>query len=234
MTCLGSRWGGLVLLLAVAWGAGAHAVAAEDDYAAVRETLEICFVCHGKNGASTQPEFPVLAGQHLYYLYVQLKDFKAGRRESPEMTPIAAGLDKEKMRTIAKFFSEQVWPNIGYRADPELAKRGEIATAAGQCVQCHLGGYEGYSRIPHVAGQYAAYLNRTMLVAGGGAKGGSIYGATDELGYGAVEDPLHVHDFNATILHLLGLDHEKLTFRFQGREFRLTDVHGKVRNALLA
>jgi uncharacterized protein (DUF1501 family) len=74
----------------------------------------------------------------------------------------------------------------------------------------------------------------SVWMAGGGAKGGSVYGATDELGYGAIEDPLHVHDFNATILHLLGLNHEKLTFRFQGREFRLTDVHGKVRNALLA
>jgi Protein of unknown function (DUF1501) len=72
-----------------------------------------------------------------------------------------------------------------------------------------------------------------VWMAGGGTNAGSVYGATDELGYAATENPLHVHDFNATILHLLGLDHEKLTFPFQGREFRLTDVHGRVRGALL-
>ena len=62
----------------------------------------------------------------------------------------------------------------------------------------------------------------------------SPYGATDELGYNAVEDPVHVHDLHATILHLLGLDHTKLTYRFQGRDFRLTDVDGNVVTKLLA
>jgi len=68
----------------------------------------------------------------------------------------------------------------------------------------------------------------SVWMAGGGVKGGSVVGQTDELGYRAVEDPLHVHDLNATILHLLGIDHERLTYRFQGRDYRLTDVHGKV------
>ncbi|MEN8773623.1 MAG: DUF1501 domain-containing protein [Akkermansiaceae bacterium] len=68
----------------------------------------------------------------------------------------------------------------------------------------------------------------TVWMAGGGAKRGHVYGETDELGYGIAKDPVHVHDFNATILHLLGIDHERLTFRYQGRQFRLTDVHGKV------
>jgi hypothetical protein len=67
-----------------------------------------------------------------------------------------------------------------------------------------------------------------VWLAGGGVKGGTAVGATDELGYAAAEDPLHVHDLNATILHLLGPDHERLTFRYQGRDYRLTDVHGKV------
>ena len=66
-----------------------------------------------------------------------------------------------------------------------------------------------------------------MWLAGGGVKPGYILGETDELGFNAVEDQVHVHDLHATILHLLGLDHEKLTFRFQGRDFRLTDVHGE-------
>jgi hypothetical protein len=68
----------------------------------------------------------------------------------------------------------------------------------------------------------------TAWLAGGGVKGGTIYGATDEFGFKAVENPVHVHDLHATILHLLGFDHEKLTYRFAGRDFRLTDVHGRV------
>jgi arylsulfatase A-like enzyme len=60
------------------------------------------------------------------------------------------------------------------------------------------------------------------------------YGNTDELGYYAVENPVHVHDFHATMLHLLGIDHKKLTYRFQGRDFRLTDVHGEVVKAIFA
>ena len=74
----------------------------------------------------------------------------------------------------------------------------------------------------------------TMWMAGGGVKRGITYGRTDELGYSIVENPVHVHDLNATVLHLLGLDHERLTYRYQGREFRLTDVHGKVVKDLLA
>ena len=158
-----STLGILVLCLVLGTGVGTRAFAAGDDYARVRETLETCFGCHGENGASAQPQFPILAGQHFYYLYVQLKDFKAGRRQSTEMAPIVAQLSKEDMRNIARFFSEQEWPNVGYRAEPGLAKTGEIATVAGQCVQCHLGGYEGNSRIPRVAGQYVQYLRKTML-----------------------------------------------------------------------
>jgi hypothetical protein len=74
----------------------------------------------------------------------------------------------------------------------------------------------------------------TMWLAGGGVKPGLNLGATDELGYAAVEDRVHVHDLQATILHLLGFDHTKLTFRFQSRDFRLTDVHGEVVKKLLA
>jgi hypothetical protein len=74
----------------------------------------------------------------------------------------------------------------------------------------------------------------TMWLAGGGVKAGINFGATDELGYAAVEDRVHIHDLQATVLHLLGLDHTKLTYRYQGREFRLTDVHGNVVKKLLA
>ena len=74
----------------------------------------------------------------------------------------------------------------------------------------------------------------TMWLAGGGVKPGAVIGKSDDLGFNAVEDKVHVHDLNATLLHLLGLDHEKLTYRHQGRDFRLTDVHGHVVKKLLA
>lgn len=73
----------------------------------------------------------------------------------------------------------------------------------------------------------------TMVMAGGGVKGGYTHGASDELGFSVARDKVHVHDLQATWMHLLGFDHEKLTYRFQGRDYRLTDVHGKVVNELL-
>lgn len=74
----------------------------------------------------------------------------------------------------------------------------------------------------------------TMWMAGGGIKPGTVYGKTDDFSYNIAEDKVHVHDFQATMLHLLGIDHEKLTFKHQGRRYRLTDVHGHVVNGILA
>jgi uncharacterized protein (DUF1501 family) len=74
----------------------------------------------------------------------------------------------------------------------------------------------------------------SLWLAGGGIRGGTIHGATDEFGYKAVENKLQIHDLHATMLHLLGIDHTRLTFRFGGRDVRLTDVHGEVVRAILA
>ena len=74
----------------------------------------------------------------------------------------------------------------------------------------------------------------SMFMAGGGLKGGISYGESDDLGFRVAENPVHVHDLQATILHLLGFDHEHLDYRFQGRDYRLTDVFGEVRHDLLA
>lgn len=74
----------------------------------------------------------------------------------------------------------------------------------------------------------------TQMLAGGGVQGGHVYGATDDYCYNIAKDPVHVHDLNATILHLTGIDHEKLIYKFQGRDYRLTDVHGKVVTGVLA
>jgi uncharacterized protein (DUF1501 family) len=73
----------------------------------------------------------------------------------------------------------------------------------------------------------------SMWLAGGGVRGGMTYGATDDLGYNAVDNVVHVHDLHATMLHLLGIEHKRLTYKFQGRDFRLTDVSGNVVRAIL-
>jgi uncharacterized protein (DUF1501 family) len=97
-----------------------------------------------------------------------------------------------------------------------------------------------FGRTPMMQGAAGANPGRdhhkdafSVWLAGGGVKGGFTYGRTDELGYHAVENPMHVRDLHATLLHLLGLDHERLTFRYQGRPFRLTDIGGRVAQALV-
>jgi hypothetical protein len=86
---------------------------------------------------------------------------------------------------------------------------------------------------PHIGRDHHPFSN-TMFLAGGGLKPGMTWGATDELGFHVAENPVHIHDVQATILHLLGLDHTRLTYRFQGRDYRLTDVHGQVVDGILA
>lgn len=124
---------------------------------------ERCATCHGATGLPTRVDIPIIWGQEFYYLYVQLKDYKAGRRQNAEMSEVVASLSKQDMRELAEYFASQSWPSTGFAADSTDIARGESATAAGVCVQCHLGGYEGSSRVPRLAGQQAGYLERTML-----------------------------------------------------------------------
>src|SRR5262249_49150163 len=94
-----------------------------------------------------------------------------------------------------------------------------------------------FGRTPTVEGSDGRDHNPegfTMWLAGGGVKRGIRHGATDDYGYFALDNKVHVHDLHATILHLLGLDHERLTYRYAGRDFRLTDVHGRVVKEILA
>jgi hypothetical protein len=90
------------------------------------------------------------------------------------------------------------------------------------------------AELPALNGRDHNHYGFTCWLAGGGVKGGTVYGATDEFGFRAVEKPVHVHDLHATMLHLLGFDHTRLTYRYAGRDFRLTDVHGNVIRELIA
>ncbi len=90
------------------------------------------------------------------------------------------------------------------------------------------------AELPQLSGRDHNHYGFSMWLAGGGVRGGQVFGATDEFGFAAVENRVHVHDLHATILWLLGFDHERLTYRYAGRDFRLTDVHGQVVRQLLA
>jgi hypothetical protein len=90
------------------------------------------------------------------------------------------------------------------------------------------------AELPQLSGRDHNHYGFSMWLAGGGVRGGHVHGATDEFGFAAVEDRVHVHDLHATALYLLGFDHERLTYRYAGRDFRLTDVHGRVVRELLA
>ncbi len=152
----------LALLLYLIAGHAQSEESAADKFAAAAEIIASCQVCHGEYGASIQQQYPILAGQEFYYLYVQLKDFKSGLREDAIMGPLASALDKEQMQLLAEYFSMQSWPQTDYVAD-DKRKSGLTVIAAGQCVACHLGAFHGNSRVPRLAGQHPEYLAKTML-----------------------------------------------------------------------
>jgi cytochrome c553 len=145
----------LALVAGAAYGSATRAAPLDD-------LIATCRACHGENGLPTSPDIPIIWGQQFYYLYVQLKDFKAGRRQNETMSPIAAELEKDQMQALAQHFSEQAWPATGYFASDAEAGKAQAAASAGMCTQCHLGNYHGDSRIPRTAGQQHDYLMRTM------------------------------------------------------------------------
>ena len=127
------------------------------------EQIELCTSCHGEEGLPVEADIPIIWGQEYYYLYVQLKDYKAGRRANEIMSGIVADLDKEQMKALAAHFAEKPWPAIGFVASETDIEAGQVAAVGGQCFVCHLGQYQGESRNPRLAGQQPGYLEKTML-----------------------------------------------------------------------
>lgn len=146
-------------LLSCAIGLAGTALA-QDEFD-LAETVELCMSCHGEDGRPSDREIPVIWGQEFYYIYVQLRDFKAKRRENEIMSDMAAAFDKAQMKQIAQYFAEKEWPRIDPQTDAGTAAKGESGLAAGQCSQCHST-YAGDSRVPRLAGQYPEYLEKTM------------------------------------------------------------------------
>ena len=141
----------------------ANVLAEEDKFAPIRDTLPLCFSCHGENGASKLAEIPILAEQEFYYMYVQLKDMKSKLRDSSVMSPIVANISKTNLRLLAEFFAQQTWPETDYSVTAKQAAAGQLVNDAGQCASCHLGTLKGNSRVPRLANQHPDYLKKTML-----------------------------------------------------------------------
>lgn len=132
------------------------------DVEAGRKKAEACLACHGADGNSADPLFPILAGQTARYLYLQLKDFKEGRRTEPLMQSFVAPLSREDMFDLAAFFAAQKPRPNAFKADPGRAARGKAKADEVLCTMCHLGGFLGQNEIPRVAGQHYAYVVKQM------------------------------------------------------------------------
>ncbi|MGQ0833343.1 MAG: c-type cytochrome [Gammaproteobacteria bacterium] len=140
------------------------ATASDDELASVRDALQTCVACHGELGASPPfPQYPILAGQQYYYLYLQLRDFKSGLRKNELMAPFVQTLERDQMKLIATYFSQQSWPAIGHAADPAKVAVARAAIDSGECASCHLGDFRGASGVPRLASQHPEYLTKTML-----------------------------------------------------------------------
>ena len=139
-----------------------HPARAQGDES-VRKLAEPCFACHGPGGNSTNPDYPVLAGQSWRYIYIQLKDFNEGRRADPVMSAMAAGLSRDDMIALGNFFAAQKPLPIAFKADGAKVEAGRKISDAVLCPMCHLGGFVGQNEIPKVAGQYPQYIRKQLL-----------------------------------------------------------------------
>jgi cytochrome c553 len=137
--------------------------AAAQDAAAGKAKAQVCAACHGADGNSADPQYPNLAGQTSQYLYMQIRDFKEGRREDPQMSPFVKDLSRKDMFDIAAYYSAQK-PNARHeRGKPDLVERGKVVAVAGMCTQCHIGDYSGQNAMPRLAGQHYSYTKKSLL-----------------------------------------------------------------------
>jgi cytochrome c553 len=147
----------------------------------IGEKAQVCSACHGENGVPTKQSspVPVIWGQQLGYLFIELRDFKSGARKSELMSPIAQSLDQADLLPLAQFFSQKIWPNLQQPpASAAVAGQAQRADAAVVCTSCHQEGFKGASTQPRLGGQVDAYLTKTMTDFRTGARGNNP-GMTD-------------------------------------------------------
>jgi cytochrome c553 len=153
----------ILILSAVVCGLSAQAQQLDaTQMAAARTKAQVCFGCHGPDGNSPSPDYPILAGQSWRYIYIELKDFKEGRRSDPQMSPMAANLSPEDMTLLGDFFAAQKQAPIKFQVDAAKVEAGRKTSDAVLCPMCHLGGFVGQNEIPRVAGQWPQYIKKQL------------------------------------------------------------------------
>jgi cytochrome c553 len=135
---------------------------AQADPAAGKKKAGACVTCHGPDGNSASGEYPILAGQTARYIYLQLKDFKEGRRSNGLMAPFVEKLSRDDMLDLADYFSAQKPKPLAFKPDPKRVARGKKKADEVLCTMCHLGGMKGQNEIPRVAGQHPEYVIREL------------------------------------------------------------------------
>jgi cytochrome c553 len=130
--------------------------------AAAREKAQVCAPCHGPEGNSTDSQYPILAGQSWRYIYIELKDFKEGRRSDPQMSPMAANLSQDDMVALGNYYAAQKPAPIKFPFDGAKIDAGRKIADAALCPMCHLGEFVGQNQIPRVAGQWPQYVKKQL------------------------------------------------------------------------
>jgi cytochrome c553 len=134
--------------------------AAQD--AATEKLAQACAACHGPDGNSANPLYPVLAGQSWRYTYIQLRDFKEGRRTDPVMSPMAAPLTREEMMALGNYFAAKKPRAVDFKPDAKRVEAGRKVSDAVLCPMCHQGEFKGQNEIPRVAGQWPQYVTKQL------------------------------------------------------------------------
>jgi len=130
----------------------------------VEEKAQMCGGCHGENGVPQEKTTPVIWGQHLGYLYLQLRDYKRGDRKDDQMTPVMDLLEREDLMPLAEYFSKKKWPSLGQPPAPaDVAVRAQRANGSVGCTGCHQASYLGEGTQPRLAGQRKEYLLQSTL-----------------------------------------------------------------------
>ena len=135
-----------------------HTIAKAQDIEAGKTKAEVCASCHGADGNAVLPIYPNLAGQNWRYIYMQLKDFKEGRRYNNTMSPLAGSLSREDMINVASYFATLPAKPNPFVPDEAKVKLGKAKADETLCSMCHLGEFKGQNEIPRVAGQQYDYV----------------------------------------------------------------------------
>jgi cytochrome c553 len=129
----------------------------------IEEKAQFCNQCHGENGVPAEKTAPVIWGQKLGYIYIQLRDFKQGTRHDDLMSPIAATLTRDDMMALAEYFSQKPWPDLGQPGAPKDVTEEALRTNGSVgCTGCHLDKFQGDGTVPRLAGQKQTYLVQAM------------------------------------------------------------------------